>query len=136
MKGVLLLSVLTTFGLGTIAAVAADPKAASGADYPGKNTPEAAVYRGSIVFTHYCVLCHGVTGDGTGRAAKLYNPKPANLIQSDKNDQYKELIIRRGGKSMGRSAAMPAWGEELTDEQIVDVVAFLRSIHSPNAPVK
>jgi mono/diheme cytochrome c family protein len=29
---------------------------------------------------------------------------------------------------MGRSAFMPPWGDELTDEQIHDVVAFLREL--------
>lgn len=105
-------------------------------DYPKKNTPEASIYRGSIVFHHYCELCHGAKADGGGRAAKLYNPRPANLVMSDKNDAYKEMIVRRGGKFMGRSEFMPPWGNELTDEQITDVVAFLHSIRSPNVEVK
>ena len=97
----------------------------------GKDTPQAAVYRGSIVYTYYCVLCHGSKADGTGRAAKLYTPPPANLVMSDKNDDYKRLIIRLGGKALGRSEFMPAWDKELTDEQISDVVAYLASIHAP-----
>ena len=97
-------------------------------EFPDKNSPEASIYRGNIVFNNYCVLCHGVKADGKGRAARLYNPKPANLVLSDKNDQYKELIIRQGGKALGRSQFMPPWGEELTDEQINDVVHFLGSI--------
>lgn len=97
-------------------------------EYPHKDTPEAAIYRGSIVFNNYCILCHGVKADGKGRAAKLYDPKPANLVMSDKNDDYKELIIRRGGAALARSQFMPPWGEELTDEQISDLVAYLRSI--------
>lgn len=97
-------------------------------EYPHSNTPEARIYRGDIVFRNYCVLCHGAKADGAGRAAKLYNPKPANLVMSDKNDQYKELIIRQGGAALGRSEFMPPWGNELTDEQVTDVVAYLRSI--------
>lgn len=99
-------------------------------EYPHKDTPEAAIYRGSIVFNNYCILCHGVKADGKGRAAKLYDPKPANLVMSDKNDDYKELIIRRGGAALARSQFMPPWGEELTDEQISDLVAYLRSIQA------
>jgi mono/diheme cytochrome c family protein len=30
---------------------------------------------------------------------------------------------------VGRSAVMPAWGEHLTNEQIADVVAYLRKIN-------
>lgn len=100
-------------------------------EYPHKNMPEAAIYRGNLVFNTYCVLCHGAKADGNGRAAKMYDPKPANLIMSDKNDDYKELIIRRGGAALARSPFMPPWGEELTDEQIADVLAFLRSVQSP-----
>lgn len=87
-----------------------------------------SVHRGGLVFLHYCVNCHGITADGNGRAAKLYDPRPANLVKTDKNDAYKELIIRRGGAALGRSNFMPPWGEELTNEQIKDVLAFLHSI--------
>ena len=100
------------------------------ANLPNKDSHEAAIYRGGIVFTHYCVLCHGAKADGTGRAAKLYTPRPANLLASDKNAMYKELIIRQGGKALGRSEFMPPWGNELTDEQISDTVAYLESLHS------
>jgi mono/diheme cytochrome c family protein len=93
-----------------------------------RETSEAAVIRGSIAFRTYCVLCHGSEGRGNGRAAKMYMPRPADLTVSPFNDQYKEMIIRGGGASVGRSAFMPPWGDELTDEQIHDVVAFLREL--------
>jgi mono/diheme cytochrome c family protein len=93
-----------------------------------KSSPEAKVVRGSIVFNTYCVLCHGAHGEGDGRAARIHKPPPADLTKSPYNDAYKELIIRRGGEALGRSGFMPPWGEQLTDEQIRDVVAFLRVI--------
>lgn len=67
------------------------------------------VRRGEVVFKTNCVLCHGVKGDGKGRASVLYDPPPANLTLSDKNDLYKEMIITNGGAAMGRSAVMPVW---------------------------
>jgi mono/diheme cytochrome c family protein len=103
-------------------------------DYPQKNSQEASVLRGDIVFQAYCALCHGVHADGRGRAARIYDPRPANLRESAKPDAYKDLIIRKGGKAVGRSQYMPPWGDELTDEQIGDVVRYLRSIAPPNAP--
>ncbi len=87
-----------------------------------------AVRRGEVVFKTNCVLCHGVKGDGKGRASVLYNPPPANLTLSDKNDMYKEMIITNGGAAMGRSAVMPVWGEQLSPQEIKDVVAYLRTI--------
>lgn len=94
-----------------------------------KDSTDAAVFRGGLVYANYCVTCHGVTADGNGRAARLYDPRPANLRASDKNDAYVELIVRRGGEAIGRSPKMPPWGEELTDEQIRDLVAFVRSVN-------
>ena len=114
----------------------AGTSAAAELGYPSRDTLEAAIYRGGIVFNHYCVLCHGVKADGSGRAAKLYMPRPANLVMSDKNDEYKELIIRQGGKVLGRSEFMPSWSKELTDEQVKDVVAYLHSIRAPATAAK
>ena len=94
-----------------------------------RDGPDAAMFRGSLVFFNYCVTCHGPNADGNGRAARLYDPRPANLRASDKNAEYMRLIVRRGGKAMGRSEFMPPWGEELTDEQIDDVVSYLQSIN-------
>ena len=87
------------------------------------------VERGAVVFKTNCILCHGVNGDGKGRASVFYDPPPANLTTSDKNDEYKKQIITLGGKAMGRSEVMPIWGEQmLTEQQIDDVVAYLRTI--------
>ena len=95
-----------------------------------RDSAEAGIVRGSLVFFNYCVTCHGPNADGRGRAARLYNPPPANLRSSDKNEAYMRLIVRTGGKAMARSEFMPAWGEELTDEQIGDVVTYLQSINA------
>jgi mono/diheme cytochrome c family protein len=93
-----------------------------------RNSAEAAVFRGGLVYANYCVTCHGVMADGNGRAARLYDPRPANLRASNKNDAYVELIVRRGGELLGRSGKMPPWEEELTDEQISDIVQYIRSL--------
>jgi len=86
------------------------------------------VKRGEAVFKTNCILCHGVNADGKGRAAVLYDPPPADLTKSDKNDEYKTLIITLGGAAMGRSPVMPVWGEQLTTQEISDVVAYLRTV--------
>ena len=103
-------------------------KRSDGALLP-RDSRDAAVFRGGLVYANYCVTCHGINADGNGRAARLHNPRPANLRASDKNDAYIRLIVTRGGEAMGRSPKMPPWGEELTDEQVNDVVAFVRSVN-------
>ncbi|HEB92855.1 MAG TPA: c-type cytochrome [Gammaproteobacteria bacterium] len=84
--------------------------------------------RGEVVFKTNCILCHGLMADGKGRAARMYDPPPANLTKSDKNDDYKRMIISRGGAAMGRSEFMPVWGDQLSAQEIEDVVAYLRTI--------
>lgn len=84
--------------------------------------------RGAVVFKTNCILCHGIKGDGKGRASVLFDPPPANLTLSDKNDEYKKMIITLGGEAMARSPGMPIWGEQLSEQQIDDVVAYLHTL--------
>ncbi len=84
--------------------------------------------RGEIVYKTNCILCHGVKGNGKGRAAVLYDPPPANLIMSDKNREYMMNIVTLGGKAMGRSDVMPVWGEQITAQEIEDVVHYVRTL--------
>ena len=93
-----------------------------------KDTVEASVIRGRLVYQNYCVLCHGVEGKGDGRAAKLHTPKPFNLTTSVAPRDYIAQILRKGGEAMSRGKGMPPWGEQLTDEQINDTLSFLYSI--------
>lgn len=93
---------------------------------PGKRAkPSTPLMRGREIFVTYCVLCHGAKGEGNGRAAKLFNPPPANLVTSDKDSEYKRLIVTQGGKAVGRSSDMRAWSEVLTPQQIDDVVHYI-----------
>jgi mono/diheme cytochrome c family protein len=90
-----------------------------------KDTQEASVIRGRLAFQNYCVLCHGPEGQGNGRAAKLHSPRPFNLTTSTAPRYYIADMVRKGGEAMGRGKGMPPWGEQLTDEQVNDVLNFL-----------
>lgn len=87
-----------------------------------------SVGRGEVAFKTNCILCHGVKGDGKGRASVLYNPPPADLIHTDKNDDYKRMIIADGGAALGRSDVMPPWKFQLTEQEIDDLVTYLSTI--------
>ncbi len=102
------------------------PMIAQAVDLKGSNAGQRE--RGLLVFQTYCMTCHGSYADGKGKSAKNLKPPPANLRTSVKTDQYKEEIIRKGGAAVGRSPFMPPWGQELSDQQIADVVYYLRSI--------
>jgi cytochrome c1 len=95
-----------------------------------KDTLEASVIRGRLAFQNYCVLCHGPEGRGDGRAAKLHTPRPFNLTTSTAPRYYIADMVRKGGEAMGRGKGMPPWGEQLTDEQVQDVLNFLFTLRA------
>jgi mono/diheme cytochrome c family protein len=95
-----------------------------------KDTQEASEIRGNLVFQNYCTLCHGVAGKGDGRAAKLHTPRPFNLTTSTAPRYYIADMVRKGGEAMGRGKGMPPWGDQLTDEQVNDVLNFLFSLRA------
>jgi mono/diheme cytochrome c family protein len=80
---------------------------------------------GARIFAARCVLCHGESGHGDGRASRLYAPPPADLTASWRTTEYKLSIVREGGGALGRSPAMPPWGGTLSDEEITAVVRYI-----------
>lgn len=89
------------------------------------DTMEKSAVRGSIVFRTYCVLCHGEAADGKGRLATGKVPPPANLTITKLTDAQKEEIIKKGGDGVNRSPFMPPWKDELSEEQIKDVISYI-----------
>ena len=92
----------------------------------------ADVTKGKAIYDQYCAGCHGSAGKGDGPAAAAINPKPRDL--SDKayarslKDEYLFQITKDGGPAVKKSPLMPAWGKTLKDDQIKDLVAYLRSL--------
>ena len=83
--------------------------------------------KGESVFKNFCVMCHGPQGKGDGPAAKGLTPPPANLTSEDvRQDPDEELLgIIRNGKP---GTAMPPWKTSLSEQQILDVLAYVRSL--------
>jgi mono/diheme cytochrome c family protein len=100
------------------------------ASTPASQAPDPA--RGKIHFENYCVSCHGPRGEGDGPVAASLDPKPAHLgdraTMSGKQDDYLFQVIKNGGASVGRSPMMAPWGGSLSDAQIRDVIAYIRSL--------
>ncbi len=91
---------------------------------------EASLFRGKVVYHNYCVICHGKDYDGNGRVAKIHNPKPVNLIMSRLPGLYVQEIVRKGGEGVGRYKGMPPFEEQLTEEQLTDVFNFIMSLRA------
>lgn len=98
------------------------------AEFAGQANPYGAevASAGDELFQIYCASCHGETGLGDGIAGASLEPAPTNLVelQTLAGDDYLFWRIR-AGKS---GTAMVAWKGILTDEQIWQVVAFIRTL--------
>lgn len=99
---------------------------------PSLALAEGNVEKGKALYAQQCASCHGVGGKGDGPAAAMLNPKPGNLTDKTymaglKDEQLVEAI-KKGGGAVGKSPLMPPFGAAMKDNDIRDVVAFLRSL--------
>lgn len=88
----------------------------------------ASVDRGRQVYREYCMQCHGAMGRGDGPAASGLDPKPAihaNMAFEKLPQDYLYNVIYYGGRSMGKSPAMPYWGLTIGQQGVADVMAYL-----------
>ena len=94
---------------------------------PVPDTPDV-VKEGAEHFQHHCQICHGLDGQNTGVpfAAKM-QPPVADLSSKDVQeyvDGQLKWIIENG---IGPSG-MPGWKGILTDEEMWNIVRFLRHL--------
>ena len=90
---------------------------------------------GKVKYDANCIGCHGATGKGDGAAAAALNPKPQDhtngKMMNVLTDKYLFDIIKNGGKAVQKAALMPAANKKLTDQDIWDMVAYIRSLANP-----
>jgi mono/diheme cytochrome c family protein len=97
-----------------------------------KQSPvEMAMAAGKKAYTTYCSSCHGADGAANSPTAMALNPKPRALTdkkwQASVDDAHITKVIKEGGAAVGLSATMAPWGGVLSDEDIKNVVAYVRS---------
>lgn len=87
---------------------------------------------GKAKYDANCVGCHGATGKGDGPAAAALNPKPGDMTDAKTmkalTDKFLFDIIKEGGASQKKSPIMPGSGKKLSDKEISDIVAYIRSL--------
>jgi mono/diheme cytochrome c family protein len=84
------------------------------------------VKNGQALYQQHCLRCHGAALDGNGPDAAKLSLRPTNFhkyLSRVKGDLELEVTIRRGRKL----TAMHEWDSLLTDEQVYDLVAYVRS---------
>jgi mono/diheme cytochrome c family protein len=121
------------------AAAAASPSA-SGVAWSGEESDEAAASepvgeRGSAIYAQNCSSCHGLRGAGDGPVGASLNPQPAKhsdgAYMNALTNEYLFKVIEQGGGAVGKSPTMAAWGATMSNDQINDVIAFVRSLAEP-----
>ena len=85
---------------------------------------------GQALFVRHCSSCHGERGAGDGVAGAGLDPAPANLAFSARrpmaSDGYLFWTIAEGGVPVG--SAMPPFKDALADDEIWQIIAFLREL--------
>ena len=82
--------------------------------------------RGRIIYKNGCVACHGKNGRGDGILAQLIQIKMVDFSQPDgmrklRKDRNLLKAIREG-----KGDFMPSWVGTLSDDEIIDVAAYIR----------
>ena len=88
--------------------------------------------RGRPVYLKSCATCHGPAGDGRGKLAASLKVKPTDFTTpgdfARRSDWEVYLMVRDGGKALGLSPAMFGFGKLLSDQEIRDTAAYVRSL--------
>lgn len=79
----------------------------------------ADVNKGQQIYATHCVICHGQSGRGMVAGAPNFD-RGDGLMRPD----FTLLGAIRAGKN-----AMPAYRGMLSDRDILDVIAYLRTLH-------
>jgi mono/diheme cytochrome c family protein len=80
---------------------------------------------GREIYVNTCMRCHGI--DGKGKTDVRLVPPPADLTSAAVQNRLDGGLFTRihGGKP---NTAMGAWQHALSDEEMWDVVAYLRTL--------
>ena len=100
--------------------------------------PGADPNEGKQWYYMYCIACHGWTLQGNGPSAIALDPRPRILTNGDYMNQKSNLqlftVIKGGGEAVLLSSSMPAWGNYLQDQDIWNVIAWIRAMADVKPP--
>jgi mono/diheme cytochrome c family protein len=97
---------------------------------PGlKDLPVSAKERDAVsgreIYANTCIRCHGI--DGKGAMGIKLTPPPADLTSDGVQNRLDASLFKRihDGKA---NTAMGAWKYSLSDDEIWDVLAYIRTL--------
>lgn len=102
------------------------------ASITGSSLADGDPRHGEALYKVYCTQCHGLEGNGRGINTPDMAVLPRNHTDrgemSARTDADLFKAIQGGGKAVNKSVLMPAWGENLDESDIHDLVAYLREL--------
>ncbi len=94
--------------------------------------------QGKTYYYSYCIACHGWMMHGDGPSAAELNPRPRTLTRGDYMNKKTNLelftVIKGGGEAISLSSSMPNWGNVLLDQDIWNIIAFIRAMQDVKPP--
>lgn len=94
----------------------------------------AAANAGRGIFMQNCAQCHGTQGKGNGIVSITMMKKPANFTRAYYSAYSDEMWFWRISEGVP-GTRMPRWGRTLGDEDMLYLVAFLKTLQAnPNTP--
>jgi mono/diheme cytochrome c family protein len=107
-------------------------------EHPLLPLPGAPADGGHADYRRYCAACHGAHGNGRGFNAPYLGVAPTPHTDagymSERPDDSLHDAIAVGGRIMGRSPAMPMFGESLSPERLDALVSYMRELCGCDGP--
>ncbi|MBI4541453.1 MAG: c-type cytochrome [Gemmatimonadetes bacterium] len=95
---------------------------------PGSRGNPAA---GRLLYATHCVHCHGARGAGDGKLAGALRPRPGDLAAlSLEGHEARVFADIKAGGSRQHGMYMPRWGRVFSDQELWDLVAYLRVLEA------
>ncbi|MBC5815040.1 MAG: cytochrome b N-terminal domain-containing protein [Candidatus Eremiobacteraeota bacterium] len=134
--GVVGLSISSQIGIVAKQQAAAAAGPAPAAPAPAASAGPSGADHGAKVYAANCTTCHGAAGAGVPGA---FSPLAGNpFVTGDKNKVIKVVAKGLHGqvsvKGLTYNGQMPAWSGTLSDQDITDVVNYIRNSWGNNAP--
>ena len=107
--------------------------------YPERRPPEgfleqpANIAAGAAIFSSRCAPCHGKPEEGRNPRADFFKPPAPDFSDPSYRHRDPAYLFWRISKGktvepyLSKGSVMPAWGPNLNDTEIWQLVAYLRS---------